>query len=705
MTTPDPFAPGYRLTDGNQLNDRVANPQWSTTSSISATPGGTMVTSAAITDAITNITNASVAGAGLTLPQALLGTVLIVSNNSANDVRIFAEGNSTIDGLDGAIGIILAKGTTAIFTAVATKQWSWLNTSANAGITTVQTINALRHTTVNSFSAMLVEGYYTPGDGGGGYFYGVTGAAPGTYVDNGGTIIVPGDGSSAWIRNVADAVSVKMFGAKGDGVTSDTAAFNRTIAWANSKGGSDRPNIKGTTIIVPEGRFVIDAALTPIVVSQVIFEGVSTASAVLLITAPGNVFTFGDATQVNDVVGGGVTNLRFEYPTLPTGNAVLFNIDYAFGLVFTKLDIFQSACIAKLGNTTSRIAGGIRFDLLNVAVANIGVPAFKVNYGAGLYISNSAMFVSGVITPVNPNSMTTVYGTSVFDISKTDGFWDTIQVSNCIFERFDVGLGITSGAGCVFQNMFFTGVIMDYFRRWPVYLQSSGTGSVISGIKFDVNCWFVSWEESGIYINNSGGYNDNHSFSGVIPIAGKYGVYFSSSNSINVSFDNLNVNGCNRLGTVSAALFFQAGSTGFFVTNCRGNNDTSLWTRPVYGLQILADCDAYSVTNNGLYGASGGYFAAVNSAGSSNRRINNNINANYAVGSTTSVPASNVSYTNTTPFTEEWVFSQGTITGGYSKNGVGISGGLQSLTLTMQPGDYFSVGYSSAPSATKFVQP
>ena len=131
MTTPDPFAPGYRLTDGDQLNKRIANPQWSTTSSVSATSGGTVLTSVKVTNAITNITNASAPGAGITLPQALLGTVLVVSNNSANDVRIFAEGDSTIDGLDGQIGMILPKGTTAIFTAVATKQWSWLNTSAN----------------------------------------------------------------------------------------------------------------------------------------------------------------------------------------------------------------------------------------------------------------------------------------------------------------------------------------------------------------------------------------------------------------------------------------------------------------------------------------------------------------------------------------------------------------------------------------------
>ena len=59
--------------------------------------------------------------------------------------------------------------------------------------------------------------------------YGVSGAAPGTYTDNGGTIIVDGDGSSAWIYNENQVISIKTFGAIGDGVTDDTAAFR--AAW------------------------------------------------------------------------------------------------------------------------------------------------------------------------------------------------------------------------------------------------------------------------------------------------------------------------------------------------------------------------------------------------------------------------------------------------------------------------------------------
>lgn len=71
MTTPDPFAPGYRLTDGNQLNNRLANPVWSVSETFTATAGGTVTTSAKATNAITNVTTASAPNAGIVIPQAL----------------------------------------------------------------------------------------------------------------------------------------------------------------------------------------------------------------------------------------------------------------------------------------------------------------------------------------------------------------------------------------------------------------------------------------------------------------------------------------------------------------------------------------------------------------------------------------------------------------------------------------------------------
>jgi hypothetical protein len=115
----------------------------------------------------------------------------------------------------------------------------------------VNSIAALRTVTPDASRVITTTGYYTSGDGGGGHFHGVTGAAPGTYVDNGGTIIVPsgGNGSAAWLRQDIGVLSVRCFGAKGDGATDDAAAFQAAL-FSGSR-----------LIVVPSGNYVIGSKL------------------------------------------------------------------------------------------------------------------------------------------------------------------------------------------------------------------------------------------------------------------------------------------------------------------------------------------------------------------------------------------------------------------------------------------------------------
>lgn len=137
LNTPDPFATGYRLTDGNQLNYQVANPSWSVSDPISATTGGTMATSKKVTFTITNVTGAAAPGAGITLPQAITGRILWIVNSAPNDIRVFAEGGSSINGIDGQIGVLVQKQTTGVMTALAPKQWQFLNIVTPSPITPI----------------------------------------------------------------------------------------------------------------------------------------------------------------------------------------------------------------------------------------------------------------------------------------------------------------------------------------------------------------------------------------------------------------------------------------------------------------------------------------------------------------------------------------------------------------------------------------
>jgi hypothetical protein len=80
-----------------------------------------------------------------------------------------------------------------------------------------------------------VAGYYAPFDGGGGrYYYDPTDSST---PDNGGTVIAPTSAGGRWKLLPPYEISVKTFGAKGDGATSDTAAF--TAAYNASAAGGE----------------------------------------------------------------------------------------------------------------------------------------------------------------------------------------------------------------------------------------------------------------------------------------------------------------------------------------------------------------------------------------------------------------------------------------------------------------------------------
>lgn len=111
----------------------------------------------------------------------------------------------------------------------------------------VASIAALKALTPSAGDAVNVLGYYAPGDGGGGQFYYDVAASD---ADNGGTILAPTAGGGRWKRVWHDTLSVKMFGAKGDGVADDTTAFTAALVAASAS---------GVTVRVPAGNYAVSS--------------------------------------------------------------------------------------------------------------------------------------------------------------------------------------------------------------------------------------------------------------------------------------------------------------------------------------------------------------------------------------------------------------------------------------------------------------
>lgn len=115
------------------------------------------------------------------------------------------------------------------------------------------TIALLRATSKLLASRVFVLGYYAQGDGGGGeYWYDSTDV---TSTDNGGTVIIAADGGR-WKLSWQGSISVKQFGAKGDGVTNDTAAINQALQ-ATLPFASTVPR----RVYFPDGNYLVTSAL------------------------------------------------------------------------------------------------------------------------------------------------------------------------------------------------------------------------------------------------------------------------------------------------------------------------------------------------------------------------------------------------------------------------------------------------------------
>jgi hypothetical protein len=501
-----------------------------------------------------------------------------------------------------------------------------------------------------------------------------------------------------------ETISVKDFGAVGDGTTDDTAAFNLAIAYANSKGGQDRANIVGTTIFIPTGRYKITSTLTTITVSHVVFSGESRDSSVLLINTTSNVLHFGGGVSAGlIVVGGGVNNLKIEYQVTPNSSSVFLYADYAFSLQLYDLVIVQIGTLIKAGRNLTYQAGELYLDNINGTIANVGVPLIDLLYGSGFFMSRSHIFVYGVNIPTHPASMTTVAGTYVINAS-SGLLWDTAQIVQCIFERFDRGVYAYANSTAIYETFKFTNVIFDYFRRECVYLDSGG-GGILANFKFDRTCWYLSWETDTIFVACASGVNDRHSFSGEIIISGKNGINYYNPTGTSTTFSDMVVTGCNRLAGGYSAFLFTAGSKGFRVYNIIGNH-IPLTPYPnyqgTYGISVGADCDEYIITGCSFKGSTAGWNIVTNTVTSTNRKIYNNIYADYAASVAATVPASATLYQNKTPFIEEYSFYGGTSTV-YNKNGFQI-GTVGPCTFTLQPSEYYYITYTVVPTGLKTIQ-
>lgn len=501
--------------------------------------------------------------------------------------------------------------------------------------------------------------------------------------------------TGATLRNVRsklnETISVRDFGAVGDGIADDSPAFNLAVAYANAR------TTAGTTILVPDGQYKLSSAITPITAWEVFFVGESSTGACLILPSGVAAFTFSGASGI--LVGGGFRSLKLKYSTAPAQSSIVFLFSNCSRLVFDDFLIENIACMGYCGPTAATAASALSFTNIVGYVANIGASFFLLVNGAGLWLGNVRIYVTGVVAPIHPASMTTAPNTNV--ITASGGFWDTIICIGGSFERFDTCIAVNALNGQVYQNFFFSSTIFDYTSN-NVFLLGSSVGGVVATMRCE-NCWYVSWSNAAIAIVG-GGYNDNHYFSGTVPIAGKEAVFYAIATAFCNRFQ-LQIGSVNRISTPSnAAMSFATGSSGFIVNDCAGNDDNTgvgFPFRASFGVSIGANCDRYQFSNNRFTGILFGWLVQANTTQSQNRRIHNNNGSDYATAATFALNGSGVPTYNTTPFVMDVEINGGVVTG-ISRDGVGLTG-KTSGTVRLDPGHSITVSYTSTPAVFALI--
>lgn len=168
----------------------------------------------------------------------------------------------------------------------------------------VDSIAALKAIDKTKFTKALVLGYYAKGDGGGGVYW--FDSSDTTSADNSGTIIVATD-LGRWKLIFQGSVSVKQFGAKGDGVANDTTAFASAISAVND-------------VTVPSGTYVISQL--NITKNNLSISGFGSESTILLgNNSTNDIVLIGDG--VAEVTGLSMEGLTIDSSVTKTAGAAI----------------------------------------------------------------------------------------------------------------------------------------------------------------------------------------------------------------------------------------------------------------------------------------------------------------------------------------------------------------------------------------------
>ena len=402
-----------------------------------------------------------------------------------------------------------------------------------------------------------------------------------------------------------DTVSVKDFGATGNGSTDDTTAINNALSAVAST---------GQALYFPAGTYSYSGGGT--LNNGIVVHGDGRDATIIKSStaSPTSGYLFNASGY-----GSGVRSMRFIAGVTQTGGSyvVLSGPESFIDDFFMTGDIngiLMTGNVSRIrhGRFQDGASGAIRIKaeggdnsqliedvLMGAQSPQISAAGIRVRNSAALIISNTSVIQQGIGLLVDPYTSSSG-GTDAGNV-------ESLYVLNCFFDN-------SSNNG--------------------ISIQPTGTASVVRCRFADV--WTGSSTNDGIYINNAG--------SGILQ-----GMHFESCHSVlnggagittGGTVSDIAING-GEFCQNSYGMFFNSG-TNIRVENATIGSGAGLSGNTNLGVVFQSGCDYFTITGNDLTGNGSGtmYIPATN-----NRYVNNNLgmtspdvaagNSNNSGGTTT----------------------------------------------------------------------
>jgi len=366
---------------------------------------------------------------------------------------------------------------------------------------------------------------------------------------------------------LSQTVSVKDFGAVGDGVTNDTAAIQAALN-------------TGRSVYMPSGTYLISSGLSIATQGQNIFGDGPEQTNILV---SGSSY---DAVTISASYGG-VEGLKIYSTSARTAGAFI-KMNTATRGNFIRTFVLQNGYV------------GIHIDA-EVVITFIGngqildcTPStgigILINGGNDTFISHVVMDSSGTEPACGLN------------ITRTQAVW--VSDSDIIDFGTPLRINPNGAANGLVTWCFFSQFALDTSNGNGIEIIPSN-GATIKGLFFD-NCWSATNNRGAYIASTSGGIVDtvhftdctfyNNQLQGVL-------VDNAGGNVRNVEFNNCRASG-NSGAAIGVSAGFDIGNNvvGFSIRGCRSGAHAGFGASQSYGLLLGTGCNQYIVTDNDLMG-------------------------------------------------------------------------------------------------------